>query len=156
MQDDDVLKQLKLLQRRRRYATDTILGSSHLRDSLTDAQARPLLDWALFRLERDNLRAVDMDPAQADGWFDERITAVADVVLRVNRLVGELAALPDERARRDVFALMTGLQAVTGQPVDERAVPALLHGRDARDRDATAALLLALLDDGAGLDEEEE
>lgn len=156
MRDDDVLKQLKLVQRRRRVATERLLGSSHLRDNLTDVQARPLLDWALRRLERDNLLAVDMDLAEAGGWFDGRVTAVADVVLCVNRLAGELATLPDARAEQEVVALMTRLQAVTGQPVDPLRPADLLDGRGVRSRDATVLLLLALLDKDVIPDDEEE
>ena len=155
MQDDEALKQLKLLRLRQRDAAETILGSSHLRDNLADEQARPLLDWAVQRLQRDSLLTVDMEPAVADEWFNARITAVADTARRFNRLAGDLAALPDDEAEYAVAAFATSLHDVTGEPVDLRMLPDLLDGRGKRSQEETVSLLMGMLRGDIHTDEEE-
>ena len=100
----------------RRMAAEMILETASLTDELTDAEARPLIDWCLREGEAaaSAASAVDAtDPAQAPG--DDLRGALMERIAPVRRLMRAINALAGKRRdmrSRQVFEELDAIRSL--------------------------------------------
>lgn len=127
-------------EREKHLAAEMIFDAEGLTDDLEDAAAKRLLNWGAAQAKRLALEA-------ADGDLERAASNLRRVIKRVNNLVTDRAALPDDEFAAELTQLVAlasravGLQ-VTGQQMDSQP---LLANRNGLDDVALVDVITALL-----------
>ena len=114
----------KTVHRRKRKAVLRIYDNSGLRDSLTDDQAKPLLEWAAEHVEKGVDRTEYMEENDAQSVIEDYVTTVSHVLRLVNGLTLSLHTYENEMEAEAVLQrLKESLASLGGK---DEAITAVL------------------------------
>lgn len=126
-------------------AAESILGDASLRDELTDAEAKPLIDWGLNNVAALARQVASQSMAET---LRATVTDMRRLMKRINRLVGHRAQGGDaEQMRKDLRRLGKVSAELFGEALpqpDEAAVEAFIAEQAGLSTEQLVSRLLAL------------
>lgn len=142
-QDND--KQEVVRQRLRRWAAPLYENSS-LRDDLTDAQAKQILDWGKEHLRQTAVATASFLDDDAHPLLEREATAVQLIIKGVNDLVGSIGQSPDFDVIDDTMTrLLKNLRWLTNRRPTAEALQQVDQFNEAREEVNREAAFTALL-----------
>ena len=116
------------VRKREKYAAGMILENSALRRQLDDAQAEPLIRWALSRLTAAAQRTASLPDDDAYALLEQRVGQIGGVMRLINHYMAALRA-PENAEAYDgppwMDALRQGLASLTPEGLDAQTEAAL-------------------------------
>lgn len=116
------------VRKREKYAAGMILENSSLRRHLQDAEAEPLIRWALARLTAAAQRTANLPDDDAYTLLEQRVEQIGVVMRLINQYMAALRA-PENAEAYDgppwVEALRQGLAQLSPTGLDEQTAAAL-------------------------------
>lgn len=116
------------VRKREKYAAGMILENSSLRRHLQDAEAEPLIRWALATLAAAAQRTASLPDDDAYATLEQRVEQIGGIMRLINHYMAALRAPEQAEAYEGppwAEALRQGLAAIAPDGLDEQTEAAL-------------------------------
>jgi len=136
----------EVVRRRLRRWAAPLYENSSLRDDLTDAQAKQILDWGKEHLRQTAVATASFLDDDANPLLEREATAVQLIIRGVNNLMGSIGRSPDFDVIDDTMTrLLKNLRWLTNRKPTAEALEQVSRFNQAREQENRKVAFTALL-----------